>query len=102
MLVLAPLGEETLHRGLIEGYLLHHTSFWVAIVFTAVIFGLVHILAFRDAPRGFRIFVVLNAFLIGLGAGYFRALSGSLIPAYSLHSAANLGGMVGWLWLEKK
>ncbi len=50
MLILAPLGEETLHRGLVEGYLLSHTSFWIAIVFTAVIFGLVHILAFRDAP----------------------------------------------------
>ncbi|HDN73531.1 MAG TPA: CPBP family intramembrane metalloprotease, partial [Archaeoglobus sp.] len=31
MLILAPLGEETLYRGLIEGYLLCHTSFWVAI-----------------------------------------------------------------------
>ncbi|AHF80655.1 CPBP family intramembrane glutamic endopeptidase [Thermococcus paralvinellae] len=101
MLVLAPLGEETLYRGLIEGYLLCHTSFWVAIVFTAIIFGLVHILAFRDAPKGFRIFIVLDAFLMGLVAGYFRAISGSLILAYAFHSAANLVGMTGWLWLER-
>ncbi len=102
MLILAPLGEETLYRGLIEGYLLCHTSPWVAIVFTAIIFGLVHILAFHDAPEGFRVFIVLNAFLMGLVAGYFRAISGSLIPAYALHSAANLVGMIGWLWLERK
>ena len=95
MLILAPLGEETLYRGLIEGYLLCHTSFWVAIVFTAIIFGLIHIPAFRDAPKGFRIFIVLDAFLLGLAAGYFRAISGSLIPAYALHSAANLVGMIG-------
>jgi len=100
MLILAPLGEETLYRGLIEGYLLCHTSFWVAIAFTAIIFGLIHIPAFRDAPKGFRTFIVLNAFLMGLVAGYFRAISGSLIPTYTLHSAANLVGMIGWLWLE--
>ncbi|MBO8175679.1 MAG: CPBP family intramembrane metalloprotease [Thermococcus sp.] len=102
MLILAPLGEETLYRGLIEGYLLCYTNLWVAIVFTAIIFGLVHILAFRDAPKGFRIFIVLDAVLMGLVAGYFRAISGSLIPAYALHSAANLVGMTGWLWLERK
>jgi membrane protease YdiL (CAAX protease family) len=102
MLVLAPLGEETLYRGLIEGYLILHMSLWVAIVFTAVVFGLVHILTFRDAPGGFRIFIVLYALLMGLVAGYFRALSGSLIPAYTFHSATNLVGMVGWLWLEKE
>lgn len=100
MLILAPLGEETLYRGLIEGYLLCHTSFWVAIVFTAIIFGLIHIPAFRDAPEGFRTFIVLDAFLLGLAAGYFRAVSSSLIPPYTLHSAANLVGMIGWLWLE--
>jgi membrane protease YdiL (CAAX protease family) len=102
MLILAPLGEETLYRGLIEGYLLWHASFWTAIVFTAIIFGLVHILTFRDAHGRFRIFIVLYALLMGLVAGYFRALSGSLIPAYTFHSAANLVGMVGWLRLEKE
>lgn len=42
LLLLAPLGEETFTRGLIEGYLLSYGHFWSAILFSVLLFALPH------------------------------------------------------------
>ncbi|GAB6100843.1 hypothetical protein JCM16138_00660 [Thermococcus atlanticus] len=40
LLIMAPLSEEILNRGLIEGYLLQHGYLWSAILFPAFLFAL--------------------------------------------------------------
>ncbi|WP_371731585.1 lysostaphin resistance A-like protein [Thermococcus sp. MV11] len=90
LLLLAPLSEEALNRGLLEGYLLNHGHFWGAITFSATLFALPHLMAF-DGPRE-RAVVLSGAFVLGLLAGYIFALGG-MAPAFVLHSSANLAGL---------
>ncbi len=98
-LVLAPIGEEFLFRGLLEGRLLLPDSsskigLWIAIVLPAVLFSLVHIMPFSEAPRGYLTSVLASALVMGLLSGYFRAISGSLAPAVASHACFNLIGML--------
>ena len=92
LLILAPVSEELLNRGLVEGYLLGYDHFWSAILFSALVFALPHWMAF-EGSKGKRTYTVLGGFAIGSLAGYFFALAG-LIPAFVLHSSANLAGVV--------
>jgi len=92
ILLLAPLSEELLHRGLVEGYLLSYGHFWSAILFAALLFALPHWRAF-EGTKGEKTFVVGGAFILGSLAGYFFALGG-IVPAFTLHSSANLAGLV--------
>ena len=99
-LALAPMGEEVLFRGLLEGRLLwtlpasSEPCLWIAVVVPAALFSLVHIVPFSEAPRGYLASVLVGAFVMGLLAGYFRAVSGSLAPAILTHSCFNLAGML--------
>jgi len=92
LLLLAPLSEELLHRGLVEGYLLNHGRFWSAIFFSALLFALPHWRAFGGSAWD-RASVVAGAFALGTLAGYFFALGG-ILPAFALHASANLAGLV--------
>lgn len=91
LLILAPVSEELLNRGLVEGYLLGYDHFWSAILFSALVFALPHWMAVAGS-KGKRAYTVLGGFVIGSLAGYFFALAG-LIPAIVLHSSANLAGL---------
>jgi membrane protease YdiL (CAAX protease family) len=93
LLVLAPLGEESLYRGLLEGYLLGSGAFWGAIVFSAILFALPHWMAFKGNIAG-KTLAVLGAFLVGFSVGYLFATTRSLLTAFTFHSAANLVGFV--------
>ncbi len=97
-LALAPIGEELLFRGLLEGRLLSTLGsspgvLWVAIAIPAVLFSLVHVAPFSGAPRGYLGSVLAAALVLGVLAGYFRAVSGSLAPAVVAHACFNLAGM---------
>ncbi|WP_099209496.1 CPBP family intramembrane glutamic endopeptidase [Thermococcus henrietii] len=92
ILLLAPLSEELLHRGLVEGYLLSYGHFWSAILFAALLFALPHWRAFGGSALD-RISIVAGAFLLGTLVGYFFALGG-IVPAFALHASANLAGLV--------
>ena len=92
ILLLAPLSEELLHRGLIEGYLLSYGHFWSAILFAAFLFALPHWRAFGGNVLE-RVSIVAGVFVLGTAAGYFFALGG-IVPAFTLHSSANLAGLV--------
>jgi membrane protease YdiL (CAAX protease family) len=94
--ILAPLGEETLFRGLLEGYLLLHTGLWIAVVTSAILFSLIHIAPFKGAPRSYLAIILLTALIVGLIAGYYRAVSGSLAPAITTHSVFNIIGAAGY------
>ena len=94
LLILAPLAEESLNRGLVEGYLLIHGQFWGAILFSALLFALPHWIAFKGASTEEKTYITGGAFLMGLTVGYLFALSGSLLTAFAFHSSANLPGFL--------
>ncbi|WP_297548822.1 CPBP family intramembrane glutamic endopeptidase [Thermococcus sp.] len=94
LLILAPLAEESLNRGLVEGYLLSHGQFWGAILFSALLFAIPHVMAFERASAGEKAYVTAGAFVMGLIVGYLFAVSGSLLTAFAFHSSANLAGIL--------
>ncbi len=93
-LIVAPLGEEFLFRGLLEGQLLKNMNLWLAIAIPALLFSIIHTIPFSDSPRGFLYTLLVTALIIGLLAGYLRAISGSLSPAIITHASFNLAGML--------
>jgi len=97
-LFLAPVGEETLFRGLLEGYLLEKGGRKVAVIFPAILFSLIHVLPYYRTPLTYLILLLVNAFILSIVAGYFRLKSSSLVPAYLTHATFNLVGMVIWLF----
>jgi len=52
-----------------------------------------------SAPLPALLLTLLGAFILGMLAGYYRAVYGSLIPAVIVHSVFNLSGIVVWLCL---
>jgi membrane protease YdiL (CAAX protease family) len=83
LILLGPLAEELLCRGLLWAALRRLASARVAIVVTALVFMLAH------GPERVRDFPCLFAF--GLMMGVLRHRSGSLSPTILAHSASNLG-----------
>ena len=92
-LFLAPLGEEILFRGDLESPLLE-LGILAAIIIPALLFSIVHLLPFRNTPHKFLVTIIISAFILGLFAGYFRFISGSLLPAYATHTVFNLNGKI--------
>lgn len=76
VVLLAGLGEELFYRGLLFSWLRTRLSTSLAIVITAIIFGLEH---FYPA-------VILLAMLFGLAAGWIRARTGSTFNTLIMHS----------------
>ncbi len=94
-LILAPVCEETLFRGVLLGYMLEkQLDSWISIITSAALFSLVHLLPFSAAPIHQRIFVVSTAFMMSIIAGHLRRKTGSIIPAVITHSSFNLGGSI--------
>ena len=96
-LFLAPVGEETLFRGLLEGYLLEKNNRGIAVILPAVLFSLMHILPYYRTSLAYLVPLLVNSFILGVIAGYFRMKSNSLIPAFLTHVVFNLSGMIIWL-----
>jgi len=96
-LFLAPVGEETLFRGLLEGYLLEKNNRGIAVILPAVLFSLMHILPYYRTSLAYLVLLLVNSFILGVIAGYFRMKSNSLIPAFLTHVVFNLSGMIIWL-----
>jgi len=92
-LILAPLGEEFLFRGILESPLLDY-GILIAVIVPALLFSLIHIVAFKNASRKFLATILFSAFILGLLAGYFRAISCSLFPAFTIHAMFNLNGKI--------
>ncbi|WP_457742290.1 CPBP family intramembrane glutamic endopeptidase [Thermococcus sp.] len=91
LLLIAPLSEELLNRGLVEGYLLGYGNLLSAILFSALLFALPHWMAFEGDPMD-RTVAVAGAFTLGILTGYLFAISG-FVPAFIAHSSANLAGL---------
>ena len=78
--IAAPVIEELLFRGLVQDFFGEIYPKWIAIFFTAAIFGLIHL----------NPFLIINAFWGGMVYGYVRYETGSLWPSIFLHSMWNL------------
>lgn len=88
--VMAPLMEELLFRGAIQGHLMRiwKNPVW-AILLSSLLFGLVHV---NPAQVPF-------AFVMGVGLGWMYYKTGSLIPCFFMHLVNN-GSSVLIYWLS--
>lgn len=88
--VIVPVAEELVFRGAILTALLRNGKKpWVAIVLSALFFGVAH---FNPAQSA-------NAFVLGLLLGWVYWRTGSLWPAIAIHITNNLLATVFTLWL---
>ena len=88
IVIMAPIVEELLFRGAIEGYLLRKWKHPAgAIVFSSLVFGLVHG-NWVQAPF---------AFVIGLALGWMYYRTGSLFPGILMHFVNNSTAVLGFL-----
>lgn len=88
IVIMAPIVEELLFRGAIEGYLLRKWKHPAgAIVFSSLVFGLVHG-NWVQAPF---------AFVIGLALGWMYYCTGSLLPGILMHFVNNSTAVLGFL-----
>lgn len=87
LLIAAPMAEEVICRGIMVTRLERSFPSWVAVVISAVIFGLMHIMAGG-------VVLVAGAFLMGLIAGIIFVKTKSLYAAIVAHMFANLPDFV--------
>lgn len=92
IVIMAPIVEELLFRGAIQGHLMRKwkNPAW-AIVVSSLVFGLVHG-NWIQAPF---------AFLVGLSLGWMYYRSGSLIPGILMHFINNGTAVLGFLLSDK-
>ena len=87
IVVVAPIGEETLFRGfLFRGWHRTPRDTWAAIIATALLWALTHV--------QYNPYFMAQVFVIGLVLGWFRWKSGSTILTMLLHGLVNFEGMV--------
>lgn len=84
---LAPVMEETLFRGIIQGSIYRRDGATKAILLSALLFGVFHII-----PQQ-----AINAFLVGIILGYIYFRTGSLLSVIILHA---LNNAISYLLLE--
>ncbi|MBO4444642.1 MAG: CPBP family intramembrane metalloprotease [Bacteroidaceae bacterium] len=77
--LVAPILEECLFRGAIEGHLLTKMKPWAAILVSAAVFGIIHM---NPAQ-------VFYAFLVGIVLGWLYWRSGSIVPSTVAHILNN-------------
>lgn len=80
VMALAPLVEELMFRGWLQGLLTRRFGARLAILGQALIFGAMHV----D-----RLWAIPPLVLIGLACGWLRARSGSLLPGLTVHALNN-------------
>ncbi|MEG2440578.1 MAG: CPBP family intramembrane glutamic endopeptidase [Acetivibrio sp.] len=91
IVVIAPIGEELVFRGVVENYMKKHIKFITANIFQALFFGIYHM----NVVQG------IYAFFLGLLLGWVANKYGSVRESIILHMAVNLSGcLVGFLLPE--
>lgn len=101
-LLLVPLGEEMIFRGILFVALLHFldqlhppkTSAALAILFSAIGFGLAHANNLFYNPIGFTLFQIFYSTVFGLVFGYVRYKTDSLYPPILFHAIMNTLGIL--------
>ena len=82
IVLIAPIGEELVFRGMTMTYLKKHLSFIAANTFQALFFGLYHM----------NVIQAIYAFFLGLILGWVAEKYGSIRESILLHMAVNLSG----------
>lgn len=102
-LVLAPINEEVLFRGISFALLKKSgIKFWAVNVLQALFFGLAHLqytMAMQGGIKYLNIIQGSYAFLLGLFLGYVREKTGSLWGSIIAHLVFNFIGTFGVSWL---
>jgi len=86
MVVLGPIGEEILFRGLAYSILRQRRSKLAAIIIVSIIFALAHSQIIHFMP----------IFIMGIILAYLYERTGSIVPSIALHSSINL--LLTFLW----
>ena len=87
IVVVGPIGEETLFRGfMFRGWHRSRGDVWVAIIVTALLWALSH--------AQYNLYLISQVFVFGLLLGWFRFKSGSTILTILLHGVLNLEAML--------
>ena len=87
VVVVTPIGEETLFRGfLFRGWLRKPGDAWLVIVVTALLWALMHV--------QYDWYVIGQVFVSGLLLGWLRWATGSTILTILLHGLINFEGML--------
>ncbi len=87
VVVLIPIGEETLFRGfLMRGWLRTPRSAWPVIFVTAAMFAIIHV--------QYDWFLIAQVFAFGVLFGWARWATGSTLLTMMLHALVNLEGML--------
>ncbi len=87
VVVVTPIGEETLFRGfLFRGWLRAPRDTWPVILLTAFLWSIVHV--------QYDWFVIAQVFCFGVMLGWLRWASGSAILTMLLHALINTEGML--------
>jgi membrane protease YdiL (CAAX protease family) len=101
--IIASSVEEIFYRGFLQTYLeplkdiglkLGKVYLSLPVMLTALMFGFMHLCLKGMLPWIMVRFIILNATILGLIAGYYREKTGSLIPAYFVHLTFNVVGMM--------
>jgi membrane protease YdiL (CAAX protease family) len=87
LVVVAPIGEETLFRGfLFRGWHRSPRDTWAVIIMTALLWAVTHV--------QYNLYFMAQVFVYGLVLGWFRWKSSSTILTILLHGLVNFEGMV--------
>jgi uncharacterized protein len=87
VVVVTPIGEETLFRGwLFAGWLREPKDTWPVIVITAALFAILHV--------QYDWFVMSQVFVFALLVGWMRWATGSAIVTMLMHAVINFEGML--------
>ena len=87
VVVVTPIGEETLFRGfLFRGWLRAPRDAWPVIVVTALLWAIIHV--------QYDWYVIAQVFCFGLLLGWLRWATGSTILTMLLHGLINFEGML--------
>ncbi len=87
IVILAPICEELIFRGLLLDWLKQKMNVWIAALILSVIFSLLHLNPFSLGAVGWLAF--FHRFLIGLSASALAIKYRSLWPSFTLHATVN-------------
>ena len=86
-IVIAPVAEELMFRGLLLRTFMRRMPFWPAALISTALFGLLH--TYEAASVAGAITLALSVGVLGLGNCYLVRITGRLAPAMMVHASFN-------------
>jgi membrane protease YdiL (CAAX protease family) len=87
LVVLGPLSEELIFRGLLLDWLKQRMAVWPAAVSISLLFAFLHNIAFKNGIFGWIAFG--DRFLLGVGTSFFAIRYRSLRASFAMHATLN-------------